>query len=130
MKSQTYIDVAVPIEYICMLLGLPEDTKGVYHSQKSNTLFIRVSQEDINNPCRSAVLKPVEDNSSTIDVNETTIRTYGPKYRRSLGWEFKVSRYIDGLSRIATGIIKVAHDKAEVTKWCGNPPPEQDSSEN
>lgn len=109
MKPSDQIDIAVPIEYICSLLGLPEDVKGVYHSQKSNTLFIRVSQGDVDNPCVSAVLQKEGDNA-TVTINEADIQTFGRGYTRHPGTEFRVSRYNTLLSEVWRGIIKYRNE--------------------
>lgn len=112
MQTTNQIDIAVPIEYICRLLGLPEVTNGVYHSQKTNTLFIRIAQNRLNNPCYSCEVRKetpeAPDSMLKATVYATIIPKHGglngeyPRYQTS---DFKTKSYVAELADLGWGLI-------------------------
>jgi len=106
MKPSDCIDIAIPYELISQLLGLPADIKAAYHSQKTNTLYLRVSQQDVHNPCFAATVGEPEKGSLTITIHRVNVPTFGKGATRSPGRDFRVSNYLSGLTNLGSGIIK------------------------
>jgi len=121
MGERTICDLAVPLELIQEVLGLPTKPVGASYSPQHNTLYLRIPSLDKYTKCYSAKVVQVEDTGATIEMMRFTLDPPEPTYR---GERVPTTEYIPssmGELHITTDRTP-EHAPAEEFKWVPTDP--------
>ena len=121
MGERAICDLAVPLELIQEVLGLPTKPVGASYSPQHNTLYLRIPSLDKYTKCYSSKVVEVEETGATIEMMRFTLDPPEPTFR---GERVPTTEYIPtsmGTLHITTDNTP-QHCPAEEFQWIPTDP--------